>query len=102
MSGSNIHNHVEYEESMARVVWAANILYYLVGERNQSQLFPELDEDDFDGDDFDAETENEVVLTGSGDSVRSKFLDCVAELASYPSSNTITFQLSAKESRENE
>ncbi|KFY19104.1 hypothetical protein V493_08143 [Pseudogymnoascus sp. VKM F-4281 (FW-2241)] len=82
MSGSNIYNHVGYEESMARVVWAANILYYLVGERNQSQLFPELDEEDFDGDDFDAETENEVVLTGSGDSVRSKFLDCVAELAS--------------------
>lgn len=26
--------------------------------------------------------ENEVVYTGSGDSVRSKFLDCVAELAS--------------------
>ncbi|KFZ20164.1 hypothetical protein V501_00274, partial [Pseudogymnoascus sp. VKM F-4519 (FW-2642)] len=73
---SNTYNHVEYEESMARVVWAANILYYLVGERNQSQLFPELDEDD------DAKTENEVVLTGSGDLVRSKFLDCVAVLAS--------------------
>ena len=73
----------KYEECIAHVIWAAHILHYLVGERSQTRLLPELDdEEDFDGDELDVETENEVILTNSGDLVRSRFLDCIAELVS--------------------
>lgn len=79
----NITMSDKYEECIAHVIWAAHILYYLVGERSQTRLLPELDEEeDFDGDELDVKTENKVILTRSGDLVRSRFLDCVAELVS--------------------
>lgn len=74
----------EYEARVARVIWAAHILHYLNGERNQAQPLPEPDiDDDFRGHAAatDIETENDT-LTNSVDSIRSKFLDAVAELLS--------------------
>jgi hypothetical protein len=72
-----------YEEHIAHVIWAAHFLHYLSGERSQTGLLPELDTDeDFDADEPDVETQNGIIQTASVDSVRAKFLDCVAELLS--------------------
>ncbi|KAI9740068.1 MAG: hypothetical protein M1818_004819 [Claussenomyces sp. TS43310] len=83
MSDFNAYNRGKHEECIAHVVWAAHILHDLAGERSQTRLLPELDpEEDFDGDELDAKTESEVILASSGDLIRSKLLDCVAELVS--------------------
>ncbi|KAF4631807.1 hypothetical protein G7Y89_g6314 [Cudoniella acicularis] len=70
-----------YEERIAHVVWAAHILSYLAGERNQTGLI-DFTEEGFDGEESDAETDKGIDLTGSDGSIRRKFLDCVAELLS--------------------
>ena len=84
MTNKNTQPHDKYEECIAHVIWAAHILFYLAGERNQTKLLPDIDDNDSDDDDFDAKTdrEAELILTDSSDSVRSKLLDCVAELVS--------------------
>jgi hypothetical protein len=72
-----------YDEHIAHVIWAAHILHYLSGERSQTGLLPELETDeDFEADESDVETQNNMIQTAPIDSVRSKFLDCVAELLS--------------------
>ena len=72
-----------YEEHIAHVIWAAHILHYIGGERSQTGRLPELDTDeDFDTDEPDIETQNDIIHTAPVDSVRPKFLDCVAELLS--------------------
>ncbi|KAH8589504.1 hypothetical protein B0O99DRAFT_599796 [Bisporella sp. PMI_857] len=58
------------------------------------ELLPELGTDkDFNADEPDVETQNNIILTASVDSVRSKFLDCVAELLSL--SKGLDFVVSA-------
>jgi hypothetical protein len=72
-----------YEEHIAHVIWAAHILHYISGKRSQPGLLPELGTDeDFDADEPDVETQNDIIQTAPVDSVRAKFLDCVAELLS--------------------
>jgi hypothetical protein len=83
MGTPSLYARHNYEEHIAHVIWAAHILHYLSGERSQTGLLPELDADeDFDVDEPDVETQNDIIQTAPVDSVRSKFLDCVAELLS--------------------
>ena len=77
------HTCRDYEEQIAHVIWAAHILHYIGGDRSQTGLLPELDNDeDFAADEPDVDTQNDTIHTASADSVRSKFLDCIAELLS--------------------
>jgi len=74
-----------YEERIARVVWAAHILSYLTKKRSHLELeTPNAaeEEEGLECGELDAETERRVVLQGSGSSIRSKFLDCIAQLLS--------------------
>lgn len=75
-----------YGESIARVVWAAHILSYLTGEQSHAETLQsetgDEDEDDSDGSESDAETDKWSDLTSADKHIRSKFLDCVAELLS--------------------
>ena len=78
----------EHEEVIARVGWAIFILSYLTQKRSHAEL-PLCDDDEEDKDedhdeqgDLDADTERTVVLNGPEDSIRSKFLDCIAQLLS--------------------
>lgn len=73
-----------YEQRIAHVVWGAHILHYLTGERsNTTPLLPELDGDEgFDVDKLDVQTDKAGDLIDSDQSLRFKFLDCVAELLS--------------------
>ncbi len=85
MTDKDTQPHDKYEECIAHVIWAAHILSYLTGTRNQTKLLPEPDlDEDCEDDDFDAKTdcEAELILTDSSDSVRYKLLDCIAELVS--------------------
>ena len=81
MVTTSLYTRHNYQEHVAYVIWAAHILHYIGGERSQTGLLPELDTDeDFDTDELDVETQNDIIDTAPVDSVRSKFLDCVAEL----------------------
>ncbi|KAL9099992.1 MAG: hypothetical protein Q9163_004573 [Psora crenata] len=76
------------EERIARVVWAAYILSYLSKQRRHRQLQPpdlageEEEEEGFEGSELDAVTERTAVLQEPRESIRSKFLDCIAQLLS--------------------
>jgi hypothetical protein len=78
-----------HEECIARVVWAAHILFYLTSNRSHEELHKaennvECDSNTGDSSDreTDYETEKNVVLSGPRNSVRQKFLDCIAQLLS--------------------
>jgi hypothetical protein len=73
------------EGRIARVVWAAHILSYLTKKRSHIELQQPDTAEEEEGLEFgevDAETERTVVLQGTRESIRSKFLDCVAQLLS--------------------
>ncbi|KAF3397907.1 hypothetical protein F1880_006246 [Penicillium rolfsii] len=77
------------QECLARVVWAAHILFYLTKTRRHEEL-PEAESnvdsdsntDDSSNDDTDYQTEKNTILSGPQDSIRRKFLDCIAQLLS--------------------
>lgn len=74
-----------YEQRVARVVWAAHILSYLTEKRSHIELLPPEvaeEEEGLECDELDVETERTGILYGSRESVRSKFLDCIAQLLS--------------------
>ncbi|KAI1370421.1 hypothetical protein F4677DRAFT_364396 [Hypoxylon crocopeplum] len=78
-------NDMELEKRRAHVVWAAHILSYLTNQRPLVSLHhPPIadEEEEIEPDDLDAETESTVILTDSISSIRSKFLDCIAQLLS--------------------
>lgn len=77
------------EECLARVVWAAHILYYLTKNRSHAELLEtenttEIGGHTDDSSDYEAdyETEKNMILSGPRDSIRQKFLDCIAQLLS--------------------
>jgi hypothetical protein len=77
------------EECIARVVWAAHILFYISKTRNHEELREAENDAERDGDtdepgdyETDCETEKTVILSGPRDSIRRKFLDCIAQLLS--------------------
>ena len=76
---------VVHDERIAHVVWAAHILSYLTNNRSHVELQQPNDaqeDEELDLGDEDAETERMAVLQGPRESIRSKFLDCVAQLLS--------------------
>lgn len=84
-----LHENVsEYEEHIARAVWAVHILYLLTQKRSNVGLLQpkaaeeEEGEEGFECSELDAETERTVVLQGPRESICQKFLDCVAQLLS--------------------
>ncbi|RHZ69172.1 hypothetical protein CDV55_107132 [Aspergillus turcosus] len=77
-----------HEESITRVVWAAHILSCLTNTRYHEEQH-EVDDAERDGDtdepsdcETDYETVETAVLSGTRDSIRRKFLDCIAQLLS--------------------
>jgi hypothetical protein len=77
------------QECLARVVWAAHILYCLTKTRSHEEVLEaasnvesDSDTDDSSDDDTDYETEKNAILSGPQDSIRRKFLDCIAQLLS--------------------
>lgn len=68
------------EELTARIIWAGHILSYLTTHRNNIRL-QELHEEEQEFDD-DAATGRIDCLSGSENSIRFQFLDCVAQLLS--------------------
>jgi len=94
------------EELTARIIWAGHILSYLT--RHQSnirlqgaQQVNEIEEDEEIGDDQDdAATERMASLSGSQESIRFQFLDCIAQLLS-PSKGWKNVTATALREREN-
>ncbi|KAI9642996.1 hypothetical protein NHQ30_008730 [Ciborinia camelliae] len=85
MSKSTEKSEIEFEERVAHIVWAAHILSCLTNTKRHGGLQQEdtsVEEQDFDYSEVDADTERTVILQGSEDSIRSKFLDCLAQLLS--------------------
>lgn len=85
MVESHRENSPGHEERIARVVWATHILYYLTENRshNELQQTDAADEEEsLEYKELDVETETAVVLQSSKESIRSKFLDCIAQLLS--------------------
>ena len=75
----------EYEERTARVVWAAHILSYLTKTRSHIELQqPDAveEEEGLDCGELNADTERAAVLQCPRESIRSKFLDYIAQLLS--------------------
>lgn len=73
----------QQEKLVSRVSWAIHILSCLSGKRTHVEL--DATEEEEPGDtcsDLDAETERTIVLQGPSDSIRYKFLDCIAQLLS--------------------
>ncbi|KAM5360443.1 hypothetical protein ACJA88_014832 [Fusarium oxysporum] len=78
-------NCQKYDHHVARVVWAAYILSYLTKARSHIGLpnhDPAEEEDRLERGNAGAGTERATVLGGSRESIRSKFLDCIAQLLS--------------------
>lgn len=76
-----------HHERIARVVWAVHILSYLATEHSQTKLLQlrdaaEEEEENLDHEELDSEAEKKAVLQGSRESIRRKFLDCIAQLFS--------------------
>lgn len=89
MTEANDISTLPREDRIARIVWAAHILSYLTKGRSHEQLHGTDDnveytdnEDESSDDDQVCETEKNMILTGPRDSVRRKFLDCIAQLMS--------------------
>lgn len=87
MDGARTRPTPQNEEDIAHVVWAAHILSFLTNKQNNAELAGEAG-DDTDTDEIadyetDCETEKAVILSGSRESVRRKFLDCIAQLFSH-------------------
>ncbi|KAL3441576.1 hypothetical protein BJX65DRAFT_313664 [Aspergillus insuetus] len=81
----------KHKERTAHIVWAAHIVSYLTRKRSQPPLHDTNNEPAHHGNgdtdetsdcESDYQTERAVVLSGTRDSVRRKFLDCVAQLLS--------------------
>ena len=86
--------HQAGEEALARVVWAAHILSYLIASHSQDNLVPsahinqqddggegdDFDEEQHDHDDHDLDSTAPDTLASSDEAIRIKFLNCVAEL----------------------
>jgi hypothetical protein len=84
----------EYEERIARVVWAARILSCLTKKRSHIGLHQQPDaakgaeleqadeEEGLDSAEVDAKSDRAACLESSRDSIRSQFLDCIAQLLS--------------------
>lgn len=77
------------EECIARVVWAAHILSYLTNDRKHEELLDvnihvkhDVNTDESDECEMDYESDKTVILSGPRESVRQKFLDCIAQLLS--------------------
>lgn len=77
------------QESLARIVWAAHILYHLTKTRSHEELLEaesnmECGSNTDNSSDYDTnyDTEKNTILSGPQDSVRRKFLDCIAQLLS--------------------
>lgn len=78
-------NTAESDKRVAHVIWAAHILSYLSGNRShiKSRQPEDISEDEeLEPDDIDVETVRAGVIQAPRDSVRSKFLDCIAQLLS--------------------
>ncbi|KAL4962166.1 uncharacterized protein BDV14DRAFT_179123 [Aspergillus stella-maris] len=89
MTGLNRTPIYSHEESIARVVWAAHILSYLTNNQNHEELHepennaePDSDTDELSDCESNYETEKIVILSSPRNSVRRKFLDCVAQVLS--------------------
>lgn len=88
---AELHRTLAYphEESIARVVWAAHILSYLTNNRSHEELHDAENNAEHDSGtdepsdcEGDYETEKTVILSGPRNSVRQKFLDCIAQVLS--------------------
>ncbi|KAF7866920.1 hypothetical protein EAF04_005761 [Stromatinia cepivora] len=75
---------MEIEERVAHIVWAAHILFYLTKTKTNVGLQQDSsdDEEEVDCNEIDAVTERTSILQCSKTSIRSKFLDCLAQLLS--------------------
>lgn len=85
MAGLHRTPNYPHEESTARVVWAAHILSYLKDKQNHEELreVEKNGECDSNTDESsDCETDKNFILSGPRNSVRQKFLDCIAQLLS--------------------
>ncbi|KAJ5310348.1 uncharacterized protein N7443_002809 [Penicillium atrosanguineum] len=89
MAGPHRTPNYLHEGCTARVVWAAHILSYLKDNQNHEELHEAENEvecgsntDESSDCEADYETEKKVVLSGPRNSVRQKFLDCIAQLLS--------------------
>ncbi|KAJ8060028.1 hypothetical protein OCU04_011639 [Sclerotinia nivalis] len=85
MSSLTKKSKMEIEERVAHIVWAAHILSYLTKTRNNVELQQNScddDEEELDCNELDAATERTSILQCSSTSIRSKFLDCLAQLLS--------------------
>lgn len=78
-----------HDECIARIVWATHILSYLANNRKHEELQEPENNAERDGYieessdcEADYETEKAMILSGPRDSVRRKFLDCIAQLLS--------------------
>ncbi|PGH35493.1 hypothetical protein GX50_01708 [[Emmonsia] crescens] len=72
-----------HEECIAHVVWAAHIFSYLTNNRSHEEhnnAEPDSNTDEPSDCETDYETERTVILSGPQNSVRQKFLDCIAQL----------------------
>lgn len=77
------------EDCIARVVWAAHILSYLTNDRKHEELLDvnknvkhDVNTDESDECEMDYESDKTVILSDPRESVRQKFLDCIAQLLS--------------------
>ncbi|RYP51167.1 hypothetical protein DL768_003435 [Monosporascus sp. mg162] len=73
------------EEHTARIIWVVHILSYLTKGRSHvglEQLDANYEEEELDDGELDTTTERMACLSGSKESIRFKFLDCVAQLLS--------------------
>lgn len=89
MAGSHRTSLYPQEESLARIVWAAHILYYLTKNQNHEELLEAennleyaSDTDDSSDHETDYETKKNMILSGPRYSIRQKFLDFIAQLLS--------------------
>ncbi|RJE17542.1 hypothetical protein PHISCL_10122 [Aspergillus sclerotialis] len=82
------HSH---NERIARIIWAAHMLFYLTNTQSHNRQ-PQDTKNNGECDDRDTnepsdnetdyETERAVILSGSRTPIRRKFLDCIAQLLS--------------------
>ncbi|KAJ5691179.1 hypothetical protein N7488_011914 [Penicillium malachiteum] len=71
-------------DQAARIIWAAHILSFLTtgnqGHKSDTELqHTNATEEEFEDLELEASTEHATLLTTSNESVRKKFLDCIAQ-----------------------